>query len=1309
MGAVFRALDRESGALAAVKVLWAHCLEQPEQAERFAREARVLQSLAHPGIVRYLTHGTTPEDEPWLAIEWLDGENLSQRLRRKGLSLVESVGVTQRVAEALAVAHRRGVIHRDLKPSNLYLVERSIAQPKIIDFGIAKVEDGSALTLTGVVMGTPYYMAPEQARGVRTIDTRTDVFSLGCVLFHCLTGRPPFAGAEAHAALLKVVLDDAPRLSDLCPDAPRALDVLLARMLARDPDARPVDAGEVAFALGALNAVELTDAAPLSLRGGVLTGRELRVVCAVIARLPAPRPSEETTPTTLPATLPMGSPDPRRVAISAAATRSQGRTVEVAGAWIITLPASRTARDQAAQAARCALAIREAVPDAMLAVVGGRGAATIPTEASEVVGRGLRLIESTVMTGRGSHAGSKPPAGLIRIDELVAGLLGARFVLGGDSSGLILAGERDTGPAPRTVLGRATPCVGRDHELAVLEAVFAECEAEPCARAVLVTGEAGIGKSRLGHEFQRRVLGRGAQVWIAQGDPMSEGSPFGMLGQMLRREAGVLEGEPRDVRYQKLRARVGRHVSPPDATRIAQFLGQLAGAPCADCDTVEMNAARADPVLMGDQMRRAWEDLLLAESQHGPILLVLEDLHWGDVPTIKFVDAALRNLGEAPLMVLSLARPVVRDLFPKLWAERGLAEIHLLELGRRGSERLARSVLGDAADPALVARIVDRAAGNPFYLEEMLRAAAEGSDTDLPEAVLAMAEARLEALDPEARRVLRAASIFGQVFWRGGILALLGGERSAPTLDASLAQLTEREMIARCEEARFPGETAFRFRHSLLREAAYAMLPAAERTLGHRTAASWLETTGEREALVLAEHFERGGAPERAVTWFRRAAEQALEGDDFMAAITRAERGAGHAKGDLLGALRLIQVEAHRWRGSAADAERCAVEAMAAFPVGSARWYVAASEAASMRLRLGRHEQLSDLAAEVRAVGLATAAPAGASTVDPLATSASGMGAAVSAVARLAGSLLHDGQHALAEALIVDIDRVAGPLGESDFRVAARIWALHASRALCYGDPASALHFTELSIPTYAYTGDRRNACLCRVNAAHAVLQLGDAGMAERALRSALSDAERMGLLNVSALARQNLGVALARQGQLDEARSATMGAITAFVAQSNRRQEGRSRAYLAEILAARGDLDGADREARSAVRCLASIPPLKAFALGVLSTVLLSRERARAGVEAAREGIGIREALAGMEEGEARLRLAYAECLTALHDPAANEALRSARARILTRAAQIADRGFRASFVRRVPENARTLDLSLERFGPLGTGTPEI
>jgi tetratricopeptide (TPR) repeat protein len=713
---------------------------------------------------------------------------------------------------------------------------------------------------------------------------------------------------------------------------------------------------------------------------------------------------------------------------------------------------------------------------------------------------------------------------------------------------------------------------------------------------------------------------------------------------------------------------------------------------------------------MGDQMRRAWEDLLVAECAAHPLVLVLEDLHWGDLPSVKLLDAALRALDGRPFLVLAFARPEVHDLFPRLWGERGVQEIHLRELSKRASEKLVRDVLGARVSDQSVARIIERAAGNAFYLEELIRAAEGGESENLPETVLAMVQARLEALHPDHRRVLRAASVFGQVFWRDALLPLLGDDE-ARALGERLRDLVDRELLIRRGDGRFPGQEEYVFRHSLVRDTAYAMLTEGDRQLGHRLGAEWLERVGERDATVLAEHFERAGEPERAVDRYRRAAEQALEGNDFVAAIARAERGAAYASGEVLGALRLLQAEAHKWQGSAAEAEQAAVEAMSRFELGSPLWYVAAAETGSMRLRLGRHAELAELAREVQAYGLLGPS----SAADPVSSAPRSshahfsslppgptMGAAVSAVARLAGSLLHDGQHALAEALIEEINRVAGPVAERDYGVAARLYALHASRALCYGDPAAALQFTELSIPSFAFTGDRRNACLGRVNAAHAMLQLGDPRQAEVALRSALADAERMGLHNVSALARQNLGPALGRQGKVTAALAIEQEAVDTFASQENRRQEGRARAYLAEILAQSGDLESAEREARTAAQRVATIPPLRAFALAVLAQILLARGRDAAALEAAREGLDLLIATGGMEEGESLLRLVYAESLAAVgHEAAAVDAIDVAHQRLQARAARISDPAWRASFCERVASNARTLGLMRSKTRP--------
>ncbi|WP_438006905.1 protein kinase [Sorangium sp. So ce321] len=1332
MGSVYRALDRHTGETAALKVMSGRGLEH---GERFAREAQVLAELRHPGIVRYIAQGATESGEPWLALEWLEGESLADRLRRRGLTVGESVTLGLRIAEALAEAHRNNVVHRDLKPSNLYLVDKAVEQVKLLDFGIARLTSLAPLTMTGVVMGTPFYMAPEQARGERAVGPPADVFALGCVLFHCLTGRPPFVGDDIHTALLRVVLDEAPRLRDLRDDIPESVDAAVAHMLTKDPAARPANGAAVALELLRVGEIKSTPPAPVSRRASALTTGERRTLCLMLARM-GPQEAAWQGPT-MPMTLPMTMPLARVVPedeVKRVASRFGGTLQTLAdGLLLITLEGRGLITDQAARAARCAIEVRDLLPGVQMALVAGRGSADDRLPMGPTIDRAVRLLD-------------RAEGGSIRLDEVMAGLLDARFDVGGDATGLVLRAERDLVEAARTLLGRATPFVGRDHELAILDAVLDECLSEPTARAVVITAPAGLGKSRLRYEFLRRVEERNerVQVWLGHADPMSAGSPFGMLRQMLRREAGLSGGEPQEVREQRLRARVGRYLSGGDLARVTEFLGEVARIRFSDEGRVELRAARSDPMLMGDQIRRAWEDFVLAECRGEPVLLVLEDLQWGDVPTVKLIDAALA-LRDQPLMVLALARPEVESVFPKVWVSRGVQELRLREIGRRGSERLVREVLGDLVTPDVCARLCERAGGNAFYLEELIRAAASGRTEALPETVLSMVQARLESLDAEARRVLRAASVFGQKFWRGGLMALLGGERRAPQVDGWLAVLVDRELIARRGEGKFGGQEEYAFRHALVREAAYATLTDGDRALGHLLAGEWLDGAGERDAALLAEHFERGGDAERAVIWFRRAAEQALGANDFRAAIQRAEQGAASAEvdGELFAALRLVQAEAHKWLGEAAEAERCAVMAMRGFPRKSALWYAAAAEAASMRVRLGMGDRLADLVEELRGGGAAGhaggdrgggcsshaggapsshaggapsshaggapsshagGAPSSHAGGAPSSHAGGGppsymeepTGPSVSALARIAGALLHGGQYAAAEEIVQELARVAMPLAERDAAVAARIHALRASRALCYGDPAASLECTEQSIPAYLQTGDLRNACLSRVNAAHCLVQLGMYHRAEAELRDALAEAERMGLHNVAAFAKQNLGLLWTQQGDLAAARTVTAEGVEAFAAQANRRQEARSRAYLAAILTRLGNLGGADNEAGAAVAMLAHVPTLQALALAVRARVLLEQGRAQEALDAARRGLGLLVEAGGTEEGEAQIRLVYAESLRAAgHHEAAREAIAVAMQRLVARAQWIHDPARRQSFCQAVPENAKTFALA--------------
>ncbi|WP_437544870.1 protein kinase [Sorangium sp. So ce367] len=873
MGEVFRAWDRILGEVVAVKIL--HDVYAQDTA-RFRREGGILAQISHPRVVRYMAQGLSPSGAPYLVMEWLAGEDLGARLQRGPLTVEETLTLMEGVSEALAGVHSSGIVHRDLKPTNLFLVNGDLGMVKLLDFGIARLPETTRMTRSGTILGTPAYMAPEQARSGHAIDARADVFALGCVLFECLTGSMAFSGVHLMDVLVKIVLEDVPRVREISPEVPRWLDDLCARMLAKHPDARPSDGAAVLAAIRSSGQGVMIHGADEPERRS-LTRNERRVQSIVLIGQD-PRPAHDAT-TAIAAV-------PERMRAIAVA-RGAGLDLLADGSIMATFAGAGLATDQAAQAALCALSLRGLVGGRPMALATGRAELGDRRPASDLIERAIGALD------RAAPAVCDPDwrRHAIALDEVTAGLLDARFDVAEISEGLWLRGEHVIAADARTLLGKPTACVGRDWEISSLDALLAECMDESRARAVLMTGLPGMGKTRVGAELLRRIgqRGQGVEVWIGRGDPLRAGAPLGMLHQALRGAVGIRDGDSPELSIDKLRERVGNCISGPDAHRVAAFLGEVVGTPFPDESNVQLRAARGDARIMGDQMRRAWVDFLGAVCASKPVLLVLEDLHWGDLPTVQYIDEALRALEHRPWMVLALARPEVHKRFPGLWSGRDIQELRLNSLSAKASARLVRQALGVAFDSETLERLVAQANGNAFYLEELIRAAAAGRTDAFPETVLAMVQSRLEGLDEPQRRLLRAASVFGDAFWRGALDALVGGA-DAPSIDEHLGRLEEQEWIVTRAESRFQGERELCFRHDLVREAAYGMLTEYDRALGHRLAGAWLDRAAETSAAVIAEHFDRAGEPKRAIDFYRRATDQAIAAKDFGAALSWTER-----------------------------------------------------------------------------------------------------------------------------------------------------------------------------------------------------------------------------------------------------------------------------------------------------------------------------------------------------------------------------------------------------------------------------------
>lgn len=285
MGAVYLATQGRLARKVALKVIAPELAHDDAFRSRFLRETQLAASLDHPNVIPIYDAGEV-DGVLYLAMRYVEGPSLRTRLRQRGsLTVEQTLAIAEQIGSALDAAHAAGLVHRDVKPANVLLSEPD-ERTFLCDFGLAKRRDADGPTQTGSFLGSVDYAAPEQIEG-RRVDGRADVYSLGCVLFQCLTGRPPFARDTEYAVLHAHVSEPPPLLSNVRPDLPRALDAVLLQAMAKDPDARHATAGALTAAFA--DAVEATRAAPAEAstfqRKRLNDRRRLAVAAAVVALL----------------------------------------------------------------------------------------------------------------------------------------------------------------------------------------------------------------------------------------------------------------------------------------------------------------------------------------------------------------------------------------------------------------------------------------------------------------------------------------------------------------------------------------------------------------------------------------------------------------------------------------------------------------------------------------------------------------------------------------------------------------------------------------------------------------------------------------------------------------------------------------------------------------------------------------------------------------------------------------------------------------------------------------------------------------
>ena len=524
---------------------------------------------------------------------------------------------------------------------------------------------------------------------------------------------------------------------------------------------------------------------------------------------------------------------------------------------------------------------------------------------------------------------------------------------------------------------------------------------------------------------------------------------------------------------------------------------------------------------------------------------------------------------------------------------------------------------------------------------------------------------------PPPRRFLRAASIFGPTCRADGVRTLLGGDE-----DHSLAQwldiLSQKEVLFSRQAA---DTKEFVFRHALLQEAAYELLTPDDRVLGHKLAGEFLEAAGEKEAIVLVEHFERGREEKKAAYWCRFAAEQALDSNDLIKVIDRAERGVRlGAEGETLGAMRLAEAQARFWRGENQEAESAARGAMA-LTAGELRMRAMNELVAA----LGQQARFDEIQSLVESVWSGD-------------NESPSLGARFLLLLKAAGHLISSGRYQVADKILTE----ANEHSMLEPRHEARRHVLRGMVETARGHSAETLRSFEIANRLFESTGDVRSITETQASIGSCLCDLGVLEDAERELRRALVAAERLGLAYVTAGVQGNLTLVLGYLGRSEEARLTGDAAIALAQKQGDVRFEGGVGTYLSIAEYLQGNYIASSDRARRAVEVLDRVPALLPAALAALSRSVLALQDAPRAVAYASRAYELLESMGYVEDSEALVRLAFVESLFATgQDQKALAALSLAQERLVVRASEIRINDWRESFLARIPEHARTLELA--------------